>query len=207
VLTVVVGATSAHAGVDLADSCKDKKGAALGKYDLGLLKAFGRNGKAPNLGKLGSDLSKAESKLTKGFTRAEFTGSGQPLGCQTTGDLGVLQAKADQHVEDVLDELGSSVTTTSTTTTTTLPGTCGSSSFPTCGGTCPSADTCLPTSVGGCSCQDCSVDPSLVCIGPSLCLTFGCPVGYACTSSGICVGPSCASDCSCPPGGACIALP
>jgi hypothetical protein len=78
VLTVVAGVTSAHAGVNPADSCKDKKGTALGRYGLGRLKAFGKNGKAPNVGKLGTDLSKAESKLTKGFTRAEFTGSGQP---------------------------------------------------------------------------------------------------------------------------------
>ena len=85
--------------------CKDKKSRYLGKHTLALAQAFGRNAKTPNGGKLVSDISKARSRLTKRFTRAEFSGSGVSRDCFTTGDAGPLGDKVDVLVEDALDEL------------------------------------------------------------------------------------------------------
>jgi hypothetical protein len=97
-------AGSAHAGVDPGANCKDKKGKAVGKATLDLLKAFGKNIKKKNLAKLGSDVSKAQSKLTKGFTKAEYTGAGALRGCVTTNDVGIMEAKVEMIV---LETIGS----------------------------------------------------------------------------------------------------
>jgi hypothetical protein len=85
--------------------CKDKKGKAVGTYALGVLRAFGRNTKAPNTAKLAADLSKAQVRITKGFTRAEFSDYYGNLGCETTGDVGTMEAKANAFAADVLDEI------------------------------------------------------------------------------------------------------
>jgi hypothetical protein len=74
--------------------CKDKKGKAVGIYTLGVLKAFGKNTKAPNTARLAQDLSKAQVRITKGFTRAEFSGY-----------FGTREAKANAFAADVLDEI------------------------------------------------------------------------------------------------------
>jgi hypothetical protein len=67
-----------------------------------LLKGFGKNGKTPNVGQLASDVSKAASKMTKGFTRAEFTGGGLDRGCDVVGDVGTLDGAESGHVAEVL---------------------------------------------------------------------------------------------------------
>jgi hypothetical protein len=86
--------------------CKDRKNRDIGTYTLALARAFGRNAKVPNGGKLTSDISKAKSRLTRHFTRAEFTGTGVSRDCLTTGDVGTLESKSEILVEDTLDELG-----------------------------------------------------------------------------------------------------
>jgi hypothetical protein len=101
----LVASTAAYAGVDPGDNCKDKKLKEMGKKSLNLLKAFGKNAKKPNLAGLNKDVSKALSKFTKGFTKAEFKGNGSLQGCDTTGDVSAIQTKVDTYVEDVLDEL------------------------------------------------------------------------------------------------------
>jgi hypothetical protein len=63
-LTTLSLAGAAGAGVAPEARCKDAKGRATGKKSLDLLKGFGKNGKVPNLGKLGTDISKAESRFT-----------------------------------------------------------------------------------------------------------------------------------------------
>jgi pimeloyl-ACP methyl ester carboxylesterase len=88
------------------DLCKDKKGKAVGKKALDKAKAFGRDAKKPNEAQLVSDLSKAESKYEKGFTRAEFTGAGDDRGCETTADACTLEAAVDDFVRDLLCEGG-----------------------------------------------------------------------------------------------------
>jgi hypothetical protein len=85
--------------------CKDKKLKATGKNTLDLLKAFGKNKKKKNVAKLTTDLSKAQSKMTKGFTRAEWTSQGDPRDCQTYNDVGPMENKVEQLVQDVIDEL------------------------------------------------------------------------------------------------------
>ena len=96
----LMAGTAAYAGVPLAATCKDKKAKETGKKVLGKLKAFGKNQKAPNVSKLNSDLSKANSKFTKGFSKAE-----DPGGCATNGDADDIEAKVDAFVQDVTDEL------------------------------------------------------------------------------------------------------
>ena len=73
--------------------CKQKKTANLGKHTFSLARAFGRNLKTPNAAKLVSDISRARSKLTRRFTRAEFDGTGVSRGCDTVGDIGTLEGK------------------------------------------------------------------------------------------------------------------
>ena len=103
VAAFVLGTTSVtDAAVDPGNLCKDKKAKAVGKATLDLLKAFGKNVKKTNLGKLGSDVSKAKSKLTKGFTKAEFTGKGNFRGCLTTEDVDVIEAKVEMLVLETI---------------------------------------------------------------------------------------------------------
>jgi hypothetical protein len=100
-----LGASAAYAGVAPNINCKDKKGKEAGKYTLAVAKAFGKNAKKPNTAGLTTDLSKARSKITKGFTKAEFKGSGATQGCDTTGDVVAIRDKGDALAEDNLDEL------------------------------------------------------------------------------------------------------
>jgi hypothetical protein len=93
VLGVFVGAGAvAEAAVDPAIACKEKKAKATGKKASDLMKAFGKNIKKSNAAKLATDISKAQSKFTKAFTKAE-SGS-----CKTSGDSGAIEAKVDALV-------------------------------------------------------------------------------------------------------------
>jgi beta-glucosidase len=82
---------------DLAANCKEAKAKTAGKKAFDLLKAFGKNGKKPNHAKLAGDVSKAQSKFTKGFSKAESSGA-----CRTTADTEAMEAKVDAFVDDVL---------------------------------------------------------------------------------------------------------
>jgi hypothetical protein len=97
--------TAVYAGVAQDAACKDKKLKAMGAKSLGILKAFGKNGKTPNTAALATDISKAQSKFTKGFTKAEFSGTGTSLNCDTIEDSDDIEVKVDAFAEDVLDEL------------------------------------------------------------------------------------------------------
>jgi hypothetical protein len=90
---LVVG--TAHAATDLAGKCKDAKAKAAGKKASALLKAVGKNFKKSSLAKLASDVSKAQSKLTKSFVKAESKG-----GCLTVGDVSAIEGKIDAFVDD-----------------------------------------------------------------------------------------------------------
>lgn len=87
----------ADAGADLAASCKNAKAKAAGKKADELLKAFANNLRAASPLRLAFDVSKAQSKFTKTFTKAEGTG-----GCTTTNDAGTTEAKVDAFVDDVV---------------------------------------------------------------------------------------------------------
>jgi hypothetical protein len=93
----VMSGSPAHAAGDLAAKCKDAKAKATGKKAFDLMKAFGKNGKKPHAAKLGSDISKAQAKFTKAFTKAESTGA-----CLTSGDSGTIEAKVDAFVADMV---------------------------------------------------------------------------------------------------------
>ena len=77
--------------------CKEAKAKTAGKKASDSLKAFGKNLKRPNPAKLASDISKADSKFMKGFSKAEAKS-----GCLTTGDAGEIGATVDAFVEDVI---------------------------------------------------------------------------------------------------------
>lgn len=94
---LVSSASEGDAGVRPADLCKDTKGKAAGLHAKHLLKAFGKNSKKTDTAQLGTDVSKAQSKLTKGFSKAESRN-----GCQTTGDVEAIQADVEAFVADVI---------------------------------------------------------------------------------------------------------
>jgi hypothetical protein len=104
-LGVVLLAGVVTAGVDPADTCRDRKGKAIGGYALNLLRAHGKNTTSPDPGQLAADIVKSQTKLATGFTKAEFTGAGEPKGCATTGDADTLATKAEVFVDDVVDAL------------------------------------------------------------------------------------------------------
>jgi len=106
VASLTMGSTTAYAGIDPDVRCRDKKVKVMAKNAFDLLKAFGKNGKKPNVVKLTRDLSKSRSKLTKSFTKAEFTRRGDDKGCATTNDVSTVEGKVETYVEDVLDETG-----------------------------------------------------------------------------------------------------
>jgi hypothetical protein len=174
-------AGAAGAGVSPQARCKDAKGRATGKKSLDLLKGFGKNGKAPNLARLGSDISKAESKFTKGFSKAEVAG-----GCVTSGDADPIEVKVETFVEEILTDLLSgsgsttSTSTSSTTSTTTPPAGCELSAPPTCGGACGAGLTCGNVGLGECKCL---------------------PAGTPCGDSAF---PECGGVCPTPVGGFCL---
>jgi hypothetical protein len=89
--------SSAHAGVDPRVACKEKKAKATAKKAADLLKAFGKNEKKPNPTKLAVDISKAQSKFTKSFIKAE-----NASGCLTSGDADGIGSKVDAFVDDAL---------------------------------------------------------------------------------------------------------
>jgi hypothetical protein len=85
--------------------CKERKAKETGKRLLGVLQAFGKNVKISNLGKFSSDISKAQSKFTKGFTKAEFSGAGVSRSCETIEDADDIESKADFFVQEMLNDL------------------------------------------------------------------------------------------------------
>ena len=94
-----------YAAVLPENMCKDSKLKGTGKKAYDLLKAFGKNIKKSPAGdpKLGDNVSKAQSKFTKAFTKAEDKG-----GCVTTADSGLIEPKVDAFVMDVIAELSPS---------------------------------------------------------------------------------------------------
>ncbi len=94
-VAVLTVALPAYAGTDPGASCKDAKAKAAGKKAGALLKAIGKNEKKQGLAKLAQAVSKAQSKFTKSFVKAEAKG-----GCLTTADAATIEAKVDAFVDD-----------------------------------------------------------------------------------------------------------
>lgn len=90
-------AAPVHAATDPADACKDAKAKAAGKKASDVLKALGKNLKKADTLKLSASISKAQSKLTKNFNKAESKG-----GCLTLADVGAIEAKVDMLAMDIV---------------------------------------------------------------------------------------------------------
>jgi Protein of unknown function (DUF1566) len=98
VAVFVVAASLAHAAVIDEDlKCKEAKVKAAGLKALTLMKAFGTNTKKPNSVKLGTDISKAQSKFTKLFTAPEAK-----EWCDTTGDAPAVEVAVDDCVNQLV---------------------------------------------------------------------------------------------------------
>lgn len=97
--------TAVYAAVAPEALCKDKMLKETGKKTLNLLKAFGKNIKRLDTEKLANDVSKAQSKFTKGFSRAEFKGDGTPKGCESPGDPAAIELKVDTFVFQILNAI------------------------------------------------------------------------------------------------------
>jgi len=96
----VLAGSTVYAGVDPAAQCVSAKEKATGVKALSLLRAFALDVKKPNADKLAADISKAQSKFTRDFNRAE-----DRAGCDTNGDAGTIEAKVDALVYEVIREL------------------------------------------------------------------------------------------------------
>jgi hypothetical protein len=184
-------ASPVAAGVQPAATCADAKVRATGKASLDVAKAFGKNKKKPNGGRLAGDLSKARSRVTKRFAAAEDRG-----GCLATGDAPTMEVKVDAFVAEVIGDLcpdatSSTVTSTTSTTSTTSGGgpPCDFTAPPTCGGTCPPGLACGNVGLGECRC----LLPGTPC-GDAAFPTCGgvCPTPIG----GVCL-PSISSECAC----------
>jgi hypothetical protein len=213
-LAFVCAHSPASAAVDSVAVCADKKAKASGKKASDLLEAFGKNAKSSNPVRFVADVSKAQSKLTKAFVKADGKG-----GCAISGDAGTIEAKIDAFALDVVSGISGTTTTTtmatttiatttSTSTSTTLaPGACNVGQTTACGGTCPNSGSCVRDSVTlecVCTPSECDVGASNfpVCVG-----NCGVSGGSCnCAGGGLCMFPSCGPD-GCPPGASCVTLP
>ncbi len=93
VFLLILVASPVHAAGDPAAACTEAKAKAAGRKAAALMKAYGKNIKKPEPAKLAASISKAQSKMTKGFLTAEGKG-----GCATTGDVDGIEAKTDAFV-------------------------------------------------------------------------------------------------------------
>jgi len=93
----IVAGRAADAGASEPAKCTDAKAKAAGKKALDLLKALGKSAKKPNSVKLASDVSKAQSKFTKAFSKAEQKGA-----CLTNADAAGIEATVDSFVDELL---------------------------------------------------------------------------------------------------------
>lgn len=94
---VLTSGPTSLAGADAAAVCKQKKAKAAGNKVGDLVKAFGLNCRKPNALRLASDVSKAQSKFTSRFAKADSKG-----GCLTTGDAATVEAVVDAFVADAV---------------------------------------------------------------------------------------------------------
>jgi hypothetical protein len=97
-----IAVPTAFGGVAPAAKCKERKGFGTGRYSRNLLRAFGLNRKTPNVTQLASDISTAQSRITRVFTRAEFDTVGQQKGCELVDDIDALKAMGEAYTDTVL---------------------------------------------------------------------------------------------------------
>jgi len=180
VVLLLVSGYTAHADVDPAALCKEKKAKATGKNASGLLEAFGKNIEKEDPARLDSAISKAKSKFTKGFTEAEATGQ-----CLTSGDSDAIEAKVNALVLDVVEEVF--LFTTTTVTTTSLPTPTTSSTVPPTTTTLPRTTTTVPTTTTMTEPPTTTTTTTMPgACGPCV-SNDGCPDGTLCNASQLCL--------------------
>jgi len=198
------------AAVDRANLCQETKAKTAGKKARDLLMAFGRNLKMPDPAKLAEDVSKADSKFMKKFTKAE-----KRVGCLTTGDADAMEAKVDAAVADLVE----AITDRPLYCCNTHPGAIGFATIdiperPKCGemrnfkcaqaGTCyngPARQCVVDSGCTGSVCGGGSADGNF-CIDHSNCPGGTC--AYVC-DGGTKDGSGCADNSDCP-GGSCVVV-
>ena len=147
---LLLAAGVAH-GADPATVCKADKMRRAGLYDACLLKA---RAKALRAGTM-PDVGRCDAKFAAAWAKAEAKGAGA---CPTNGDATTMAAQVNGDVSGV----AAALTPTTSTTTTTI-ALCGGSSYPACGGTCPSGTSCWATAFlppsGNCACLPVDATP------------------------------------------------
>jgi hypothetical protein len=177
-------AGTAHAAVDPALTCKNNKAKATGKKASDVMKAFGKNIKKSNATKLGADISKAESKFTKAFTKAEAKAGGL---CLTSGDSGSIEDKVNALVAEIIGsmpvECGNNYKNQGEE--------CDGTDDDACPGLCSPINCLCPEPV----CGNSSIETGEQCDPP--CSQGACPGGQTC--NGLCqCEPVAACDCGVP---------
>jgi DNA-binding beta-propeller fold protein YncE len=101
----VVGGTASEAAVSGEAVCAQKKSEAAGKKALDMLKALGLFKRHRSPVRLRGFVSKAQSRFTKRFAKAEASND-----CATTDDAGDIGAKVDTFVMDMRDTFADPIT-------------------------------------------------------------------------------------------------
>ena len=184
---------AAYAGMTGDVSCKEAKARAAAKQAADVLKAHMRNQRTPSEVRLADDISKSESKFERALARAESSGY-----CSTVGDSEAIGAKVDTFVVGVLSVIspicGDGVLGPGEECDApddgACPGHCRAGctceacgvggTWPTCGGGCPSTETCGDIGFG-CGCIPAG-EPS--CGGSFPACGGACPEGQTCITNG-----------------------
>jgi cysteine-rich repeat protein len=161
--------------------CKERKARAAGRKASDLLQAIGKNSVSPNVTRLGFDVSKAGSRFTQSFTKADAKG-----GCVITDDAAQVAATVDAFVRDAVGSIapvcGDDVKAPAEA--------CDGTDDGACPGFCGSGCTCVPF------CGNGTIDPGEECDGtddgacPGLCGS-GCTCVRFCGNGAIDPGEEC----------------
>ena len=177
-LALVPLTASAHTAVSPGAKCAAAKQKAAVKKVAAKIKCF-QNAAAKSVPVDADCLGAAEEKFDAAVAKANKKG-----GCVRTGDATAIEAAADTCITDIRNE--------TPTEPPTSPA-CGSTFYPTCGGTCPTGQQCVPfigtinfDGSGGC-------DPKHACSTGCACRNIdtacnGGPCDSICKSATTCAG-------------------
>jgi hypothetical protein len=216
------------------NKCDSKKLMCMRKKAVCLLKAQEKalkKGEAPDAARLSACAAKFDDLANGCIAKVEAKQNpDEPESvCTTSGNTAALESIVDTCVADALGTMRPTPTATlgggPTLTPSLTPGGGSTPSptpttppcadptdpqYPTCGGSCPNAGTCLPDdSRGSCVCTSSECD--LVTLGPGLGVCVGtCDISggsCVCSSGGVCLGNAgapCLSNANCSPGYFCV---
>ena len=173
-LAVVPLTASLHAAVSPGAKCAAAKQKAAVKKIGGKMKCFQKA--AATGDPVDADcLAAAEDKFAAAVVKADLKG-----GCVRTGDAAAIEAAADRCVSDIGNE------------TPAEPPTCGTTTYPECGGSCPAGQRCQAIintrTDGGCSIPN-SCATSCACRAINTACN-GSPCDQVCRRNTTCMGGS-----------------